>query len=61
VAAVWACSTITATETAPPRSLLFIGNSLTYTNDLPAMVERVAGQRATRCGWAWSRDPTSPL
>ncbi|HUR95185.1 MAG TPA: hypothetical protein VMY76_11410, partial [Gemmatimonadales bacterium] len=33
---------MTTTEGVSGRSLLFIGNSLTYTNDLPAMVARVA-------------------
>lgn len=37
-----ACSTATSTENPPGRSVLFVGNSLTYTNDLPAMVEKVA-------------------
>jgi hypothetical protein len=38
-----ACSAVTATEGVSGRSLLFIGNSLTYVNDLPAMVAKVAG------------------
>ena len=29
------CSSATATNEPPGHSLLFIGNSLTYTNDLP--------------------------
>lgn len=37
-----ACSSVTATEGISGRSLLFIGNSLTYVNDLPAMVAKVA-------------------
>ena len=37
-----ACSSVTATEGVSGRSLLFIGNSLTYVNDLPAMVAKVA-------------------
>ena len=37
-----ACSSVTATEEISGRSLLFIGNSLTYANDLPAMLARVA-------------------
>jgi hypothetical protein len=37
-----ACSSVTATEDGPGHSLLFIGNSLTYTNDLPEVVARVA-------------------
>ena len=37
-----ACSPVTAEEGNSERSLLFIGNSLTYVNDLPAMVARVA-------------------
>ena len=36
------CSPATSSETPPGDSMLFVGNSLTYTNDLPAMVERVA-------------------
>lgn len=36
------CSSATATNELPPRSLLFIGNSLTYTNDLPGMLASVA-------------------
>ena len=37
-----ACSSVTATEGVSGRSVLFIGNSLTYVNDLPAMVAKVA-------------------
>ena len=37
-----ACSPATSSETPAGHSMLFIGNSLTYTNDLPAMVEKVA-------------------
>lgn len=37
-----ACSPVTAAEGVPSHSLLFIGNSLTYANDLPTMVARVA-------------------
>ncbi len=37
-----ACSSVTATEGSSGRSLLFIGNSLTYVNDLPEMVAKVA-------------------
>ena len=37
-----ACSSVTAGEGISGRSLLFIGNSLTYVNDLPAMVAKVA-------------------
>ena len=37
-----ACSSVTAGEGVSSRSLLFIGNSLTYVNDLPAMVAEVA-------------------
>jgi hypothetical protein len=36
-----ACSSTTSPQTAG-YSILFVGNSLTYTNDLPAMVERIA-------------------
>ncbi len=31
-----------------PLRVLFIGNSLTYTNDLPAMVERIAAADGRR-------------
>ncbi len=41
-AAASACSSATATEEAPSRSVLFIGNSLTFANDLPAMFALVA-------------------
>jgi hypothetical protein len=37
-----ACGSATATNGPSARSLLFIGNSLTYTNDLPAMLASVA-------------------
>ena len=37
-----ACSPATSAEPGPGHSVLFVGNSLTYTNDLPAMVERLA-------------------
>jgi len=37
-----ACSSVAAPNGAAGRSILFIGNSLTYVNDLPAMVARVA-------------------
>ena len=36
-----ACAEVTATEGVRGRALLFIGNSLTYANDLPAMVGKV--------------------
>jgi hypothetical protein len=36
------CSSATATHESPPRSVLFIGNSLTYTNDLPGILSSVA-------------------
>jgi hypothetical protein len=42
VLGVLACSSVTATEGVSNRSILFIGNSLTYVNDLPAMVAKVA-------------------
>jgi hypothetical protein len=45
-----ACSSITATEGPSSRTLLFIGNSLTYANDLPAMVAMVAEAAQDRCG-----------
>ena len=37
-----ACSPATGSESPAGHSMLFIGNSLTYTNDLPVMVEKVA-------------------
>jgi hypothetical protein len=37
-----ACSSVTAPDGVSGRSILFIGNSLTYVNDLPAMVAKVA-------------------
>lgn len=37
-----ACSQVTSPGGSTSSSVLFIGNSLTYTNDLPAMVERIA-------------------
>jgi len=37
-----ACSAATSTERPSGLSILFIGNSLTYYNDLPAMVEQLA-------------------
>ena len=37
-----ACSSATAAGDPPTRSILFIGNSLTFANDLPAMVALVA-------------------
>ena len=39
-AGIAACSQATASEDRPDRSVLFIGNSLTYVNDLPTMVVR---------------------
>jgi len=42
VLAALACSSVTAGDGVSGRSLLFIGNSLTYVNDLPAMVAKVA-------------------
>jgi hypothetical protein len=36
------CSSATATSEPSPRSILFIGNSLIYTNDLPSMLAQVA-------------------
>ena len=41
LAAAFACSAATAPEESRTRSVLFIGNSLTYMNDLPAMMERL--------------------
>jgi hypothetical protein len=37
-----ACSSVAAPNGVSGRSILFIGNSLTYVNDLPAMVAKVA-------------------
>lgn len=37
-----ACSPVSSPEPGPGHSVLFVGNSLTYTNDLPAMVEKIA-------------------
>jgi hypothetical protein len=37
-----ACTAATSANQDSPDSILFIGNSLTYTNDLPAMVARIA-------------------
>ena len=53
LAAALACSS--PTSAGPPgtprppegRAVLFIGNSLTYANDLPAMFERIAGAAGT--------------
>jgi hypothetical protein len=42
VAASSTCSTSTAAEPDGAPSILFVGNSLTYVNDLPAMVRQVA-------------------
>lgn len=42
LAAGLACSATTGPGPSPGRAVLFIGNSLTYMNDLPAMVEQVA-------------------
>ena len=36
------CSPVTSAEGVSGHSILFVGNSPTYTNDLPAMVESVA-------------------
>jgi hypothetical protein len=40
-ACVWAAGG--GAQDPPARSVLFVGNSLTYANDLPAMLRRVAG------------------
>ena len=37
-----ACTGATSANPAPPSSILFIGNSLTYPNAVPSMVERIA-------------------
>jgi hypothetical protein len=37
-----ACSPVTSAAGVAGHSILFVGNSLTYTNDLPAMVEEIA-------------------
>jgi hypothetical protein len=42
VAIIAGCSSATAANEPAPHSLLFIGNSLTYTNDLPSMLAKVA-------------------
>ncbi|HEX6105125.1 MAG TPA: hypothetical protein VFZ26_06035, partial [Gemmatimonadales bacterium] len=43
LAAALACAAVTgAADRVPERAVLFIGNSLTYSNDLPAMVGAVA-------------------
>jgi hypothetical protein len=44
IAGAWACAATSASEPgpAPARAVLFLGNSLTYTNDLPALVRLVA-------------------
>ncbi|MEP6688121.1 MAG: hypothetical protein ABJC36_07205 [Gemmatimonadales bacterium] len=48
------CSSATAGDDLPTRSVLFVGNSLTYTNDLPALVAQVAGaaEDSVRVGMA---------
>jgi hypothetical protein len=53
-----ACSPATAAQDAPSRSILFIGNSLTYTNDLPSVVAAVAraGHDSVRTGIAAGPD-----
>jgi hypothetical protein len=52
------CSPATSSETPSDGSMLFIGNSLTYSNDLPAMVEKVADAAGTslRVGMAAGPD-----
>ena len=44
LAGAWACAATGASEPGPvpARAVLFIGNSLTYTNDLPALMRLVA-------------------
>lgn len=42
LAAALACSDTTSVDPPEGRAVLFIGNSLTYTNDLPAMLDQVA-------------------
>jgi hypothetical protein len=37
-----ACASATANDEPPVRSLLFIGNSLTYANDMPGMLSSIA-------------------
>jgi hypothetical protein len=51
------CSPATSTEPHAGRSMLFIGNSLTYTNDLPAMVEKVADAAGDSVRIAMSAGP----
>lgn len=43
IACLWACSSATANEPDPAPAVLLIGNSLTYTNDLPSLLVGVAG------------------
>lgn len=42
ITCLWACSSATASDSGSRSSVLLIGNSLTYTNDLPRLLERVA-------------------
>ena len=46
IAAVWnASASLSVSETAAPTRVLFIGNSLTAANDLPAIVQALARAR----------------
>lgn len=51
-----ACSSATAAGDDSARSILFIGNSLTYVNDLPAPTE--AAHAASE---SWPDDPPTPV
>lgn len=42
-ALIGACATVMGADQPPVARVLFIGNSLTYVNDLPRMVENAAG------------------
>jgi hypothetical protein len=42
IACLWACSSATANEPDAPAAVLLIGNSLTYSNDLPSLLAGVA-------------------
>lgn len=54
---LWSCSSATATDSGPRGTLLFIGNSLTYTNDLPAMLAQVADAADDSVGVAMVAGP----
>jgi hypothetical protein len=56
-AALAGCSPATAGDEPSPRSILFVGNSLTYTNDLPALVAKVARAAEDSVGVAMAAGP----